>query len=134
MTRYALSEPEVEVIERHGTDCDNGPRPGFGWRHVNKLEAVRASMLAYQYRSHQPATPSDALAAAMTDGTCVAKNSQPLTLMVRRVSALIGIALLLALLVLLVWTVHLHRINTQVESPTVGSLRGPAPDFTGDPA
>jgi len=34
------------------------------------------------------------------------------TSMVRRISALIGIALLLAILVSLIWTVHLHRKNT----------------------
>jgi len=41
--------------------------------------------------------------------------------MFRRVSALIGIALVLAILVLLVWTVHLHRLNTQNDFPAFGA-------------
>lgn len=34
--------------------------------------------------------------------------------MIRRLSALIGIGLLIVLLLLLIWTVHLHRARTLV--------------------
>ncbi|MEO8216444.1 MAG: hypothetical protein ABI718_05120 [Acidobacteriota bacterium] len=40
--------------------------------------------------------------------------------MIRRIAALIGIGLLLAILVLLVWTVHLHSLRTTSENTSLG--------------
>ncbi|MHB0968804.1 MAG: hypothetical protein ACYC7A_06365 [Thermoanaerobaculia bacterium] len=42
--------------------------------------------------------------------------------MIRRIAALIGIGLLLALLVSLVWAVHLHRINSSSGATTDGTV------------
>lgn len=47
--------------------------------------------------------------------------------MIRKVAALLGIATIIAVLASLVWTVHLHKLRTEIDPATGGDLSDDVP-------